>query len=757
VPVKPGTKANVSQEEKPLTTRCAWRYDGRGQSSYGIAVGSLHQQYGREAKVVGTSLLTDLRRTDSFLVETARRLYAERVQDPGEFRGLFVTDREFLELLERPFGAVLPAVPSKTAQSEPGSDRWSHLRTVFGLSPSEADILLVCLLPELDLKYERIFGFLQDDVTCKRPTIDLLLQLLWPALIERIAARDLFESGSALAAYGLLLVTPPPDGTDSLLRRTAQVAPEIVRFLLEDRLATPPPCSPYWANGKESCAPGPYPEDLSSAVSQVLTQTVPPVWVHVRAQRAWSALALASDIASYRGKPLIEVTLADQDTGHDSSTRIRPLVRDALLYDAVLLIRLPGNMDALDALHLPYAAARLLEHRSLIVVWYVPAGATAPLPVSTSVRVTVVDLPAPDFEGRLALWTRALEERTLADREDIPTLAARYRLDGEQIWMAARAASERAWQRSPSAPAIDFDDLATASRGVSAVRLGDLASQIAARHTWSDLVLPGDRTTQIHEMCDQFRYRHVVYGNWGFGRQSARGQGLSALFAGPSGTGKTMAAEVIASDLALDLFKIDLSGVVSKYIGETEKNLDRIFELARDSNAILLFDEADALFGKRSETKDAHDRYANIEISYLLQKVEEYDGVVILTSNLRQNLDEAFMRRLQFSIEFPFPDESSRRRIWERTAPAQLPLADDVDFGLLADRFRLSGGGIRNALVNAAFLAARDGEVVGMNHLLWGVRREFQKLGKLIDEDDFAPQLPGRSVVGIHDASRGRS
>jgi hypothetical protein len=725
--------------------------------SYGIMVGNLLQQYGREAKVVGKSLLTDVRRTDGFLVETARRLYSERVQDPGEFRGLFVTDREFLELLERPFGTVLPAILPGTAQPEPDGDRWSHLQTVFGLSSSQAYILLLCLLPELDLKYERIFGFLQDDVTCKRPTVDLVLQLLWPALDGRIAARELFESGSALAAYGLILVTPPTDGIDSLLRRTAQVAPEVVRYLLEDRLTTPAPCSPYWADGEGVYAPGPYPADIHRAVSQIIDQAVPPLWVDVHAQRAWSAMALASDIAAYRGKPLIEVTLDEQEPGGDSWARIRTCVREALLYDAVLLVRLPGNLDGLEAHRLPLSWTTLLEHRSLIVVWYAPDGATAPLPASPTVRVTVLDLPAPDYEGRLALWTRALEDRTLADRGDIATLAARYRLDGEQIWMAARAAAERAWQRNPSGPTIDFDDLATASRGVSAVRLGDLARQIVARHGWGDLVLPDDRTAQIREMCDQFRYRHVVYGNWGFGRQSARGQGLSALFAGPSGTGKTMAAEVIASDLALDLFKIDLSGVVSKYIGETEKNLDRIFDLARDSNAILLFDEADALFGKRSETKDAHDRYANIEISYLLQKVEEYDGVVILTSNLRQNLDEAFMRRLQFSIEFPFPDEFSRRRIWERTVPEQLPLAEDVDFGLLADRFRLSGGGIRNALVNAAFLAARDGEIVGMNHLLWGVRREFQKLGKLIDENDFAPQRPGRSVVGIHDASRGRS
>lgn len=706
-----------------------------------------------------SSLLSEIRRVDSFLVESAGRFYRERVPDAGEFRGLFVSDREFYELLERPFGASLPVTPPPASTpslvSDADPDQWMHLQHVFGLNQSEADVLLLCLLPELDLKYERIYGFLQDDVTSKRPTVDLLLGLLWPVLEQRIGARALFEDDARLAKQGLAIIAPPSDGVDSLMRRTVQVAPEVVCYLLVESANALLACAPYWQVPGSACEPSLYPAELTSTVSWLVKSTESPLWVHVRAQRAWSARALASDIAAYRNRPLVEVPLEDLEPGADPVLAVRPYVREALLHDGVLLVRLPDHLGGLDTRILPSTWTSGLEHPLLTVVWYAPANVSLPLPASDSVRVTVVELPLPDYEGRLTLWKRALENQALSDPADLPILAARYRLDGDQVYSASRAAAERAWQRSPSAPAITFDDLAMASRGVSAVRLGDLASQIVPRHRWADLILPADRIAQIHEMCDQFRYRHVVYGAWGFGRQSARGQGLSALFAGPSGTGKTMAAEVIANDLALDLYKIDLSGVVSKYIGETEKNLDRIFELARDSNAILLFDEADALFGKRSETKDAHDRYANIEISYLLQKVEEYDGVVILTSNLRQNLDEAFLRRLQFSIEFPFPDEDSRRQIWERTVPEALPLAADVDMEALAERFRLSGGSIRNALVNAAFLAARDGEVVAMSHLLWGVRREFQKLGKLIDEDDFS-QLPGHSVVGARDELRGR-
>lgn len=705
--------------------------------------------------MVGGTLLNELRRIDGFLVQTARRLYEERAPDNGEFRGLFITDHEFLQLLEQPFGASL--VTSAPAAFPPLSeeDRWTHLKRVFDLSATESQILLICLLPEFDLRYERIFGFLQDDVTCKRPIVDLLLALLWPDLGARLAARTLFHGEATLSRYGLMILSPPAEGPDTLLRRTAQVAPQVVRFLLSPDKEGPASASPYWRGEDSTWLPDLYPAEAREAIWSLITSGDRPLWIQVRSDRSWTSCALAQDCAAQQARPMVTLSVDDSDQQEAVLLRVQQAARDALLYDAVLYVEITDRV----AIHDSYAAfewATLLEHPGLTVVWHTPRHTSLPQPASEAVRVAVLDLPAPDYEGRLVLWQRALQGRALADPDDLPVLAARYRLDGAQIHVATRGAAEHAWQRRSSEPVITFDDLAAASRAVSAVRLGDLASQIVARHTWEDLVLPADRTAQIHEMCDQFRFRHVVYGAWGFGRQSARGQGLSALFAGPSGTGKTMAAEVIATDLSLDLYKIDLSGVVSKYIGETEKNLDRIFDLARDSNAILLFDEADALFGKRSETKDAHDRYANIEISYLLQKVEEYDGVVILTSNLRQNLDEAFLRRLQFSIEFPFPDEASRRLIWERTVPAQLPLAADVDLASLAGRFRLSGGSIRNALVNAAFLAARDGEIVAMRHLLWGVRREFQKLGKLIDEDDFGMELV-RRVVAIHDASARRS
>jgi SpoVK/Ycf46/Vps4 family AAA+-type ATPase len=232
-----------------------------------------------------------------------------------------------------------------------------------------------------------------------------------------------------------------------------------------------------------------------------------------------------------------------------------------------------------------------------------------------------------------------------------------------------------------------------------------------------------------------------VFGGWGFSAWGTRGMGVTALFGGPPGTGKTMAAEVLAGDLGLDLYKVDLSGVVSKYIGETEKNLRRIFIEARSGNAILFFDEADALFGKRTEVSDAHDRYANIETSYLLQQMEQYDGVVLLATNLRQNLDEAFTRRIRFIVEFPFPDADSRARIWRTHFPPAAPIAPDVDVEFLAREFAVAGGTIRNIVLNAAFLAVADGGVIDRRHILHGTRREFEKIGRLWTEPALAGGL----------------
>jgi SpoVK/Ycf46/Vps4 family AAA+-type ATPase len=285
--------------------------------------------------------------------------------------------------------------------------------------------------------------------------------------------------------------------------------------------------------------------------------------------------------------------------------------------------------------------------------------------------------------------------------------------------------------------AITVADLNAASRRHSDQRIGASATKINPQYGWDDIVLPPDQKEHLREICNYFSNRAIVYESWGFQRKTDLGKGLNVMFAGQSGTGKTMAAGIMANELGLDLYKIDLSGVVSKYIGETEKNLDRIFDEAQDSNAILFFDEADALFGKRSEVKDAHDRYANIETSYLLQKMDEYQGIVVLATNYRKNMDDAFIRRMHFSVEFPIPEEPDRLEIWRRVFPEEAPMNGDVDRDFLARQFKIPGGNIKNIAVSSAFLAAQDRAPIGMAHVMLAAKREFQKMGKLLLESEF--------------------
>ncbi|HYH05197.1 MAG TPA: ATP-binding protein, partial [Bacillota bacterium] len=308
-----------------------------------------------------------------------------------------------------------------------------------------------------------------------------------------------------------------------------------------------------------------------------------------------------------------------------------------------------------------------------------------------------------------------------------------------QIYRSLVTAQNQALWREPGNAQIEPGDIYRACHESAGSGLKTLATKVNPRYTWEQLILPPDQTEQLQSICIQSKYRYLVYGKWGFDRVLSYGKGLNVLFFGAPGTGKTMAAEVLAGELQLELYKVDLSRVVSKYIGETEKNLSRIFDEAESSSAILFFDEADALFGKRSEIKDAHDRYANVEIGYLLQRMESYTGIVILATNLSKNLDEAFLRRMQFTLEFPFPDTGQRERIWKTIFPEKAPLSPDVDYTFLAEKMKISGGNIKNIAVNAAFNAAKANTDIGMVHIMRAGKREYQKMGKAFLKTDFQP------------------
>jgi ATP-dependent 26S proteasome regulatory subunit len=343
-----------------------------------------------------------------------------------------------------------------------------------------------------------------------------------------------------------------------------------------------------------------------------------------------------------------------------------------------------------------------------------------------------------DASGQFAVWKKHLEQSFSLNGDLDPFLARmvqQFQFSPQQIRRVVRVAYEAAALRNPESPVLAEADLWLAARGHAVRSIEGLAEKIESSRSFDELVLPAEALQQLREIASQVEQRGRVYEQWGFGTKLSRGKGISALFAGPSGTGKTMAAEVLARHLQLDLYRIDLANVISKYIGETEKNLKRVFDAAEESGAILFFDEADALFGKRSEVRDSHDRYANIEINYLLQRMEDYRGLAILATNRKSLLDQAFLRRLRFLVDFPFPTVADRVRIWRGAFPRKASLGA-LDFDCLG-RMEIAGGNICNIALNAAFLAAGAGGSINMEHVLTAARREYAKIDKMVLESEF--------------------
>jgi len=367
-----------------------------------------------------------------------------------------------------------------------------------------------------------------------------------------------------------------------------------------------------------------------------------------------------------------------------------------------------------------------------------PVAIDTPERFSCDRKLIVAAIARPDRESQVEMWRAALGDHGTPLYGEIAELVEQFDLGPEGITQAA----DEARAQANGAGAIPSSDLWRACRAQCAGRMEDFAQKLTPVQTWDDIVLPADTSKQLREIAAQVSRRAQVYERWGFARRIRRGRGISALFSGASGVGKTMSAEALANHLNLDLYRIDLAGVVSKYIGDTEKNLRRIFDAAEQSGAILFFDEADALFGKRTEVKDSHDRYANIEVNYLLQRMEEYRGLAILATNRKSALDRAFLRRLRFVVDFPFPDAARRRLIWSKSFPKEAPVGE-LDFDFLA-RLEITGGNIRNIALNAAFMAAERGGPIELDNVLHAVRREYSKIDKLVTESEFGRHYGGR-------------
>jgi hypothetical protein len=619
--------------------------------------------------------------------------------------------------------------------------RLDRIGELFGLSAFERDVLLVCLAAEFDLKYERLFAYLQDDVTKKRPTVDLALRLLCSTVADRVAARAAFQANAPLLLWELITINEDPGARRPVL---------LARYLkLDDRIAA------YLLGSEPAVAPAASPETESAAILPARIREQLAAWCETwpwhTAERAPVVLlhgrygtgqaAAAEHLACSLGQGLIRVDLAGP-VDVPLARRLMLGERDALLSNAVLccsgvealLNPEPGQEADYRLLTRALAEGRvptvLLAERG-----WEPGRALRRRPF---LRLELTD---PTHAERAAIWTDGLAGSSALTPDELGALASRFRLSPGQIQDAIARARTLAWSRDPTNGHVSPADIDAACRVQAQHRLGALARKLIPRYRWDDIVLPPAQLTTLRLIAAMIRQRSVVYGEWGFDRKLAMGKGVIALFAGPSGTGKTMAAEILSHDLGLDLYRIDLSSVVNKYIGETEKNLERLFSEAQESDAILFFDEADALFGKRSGVSDAHDRYANIETAYLLQRTEEYNGLVILASNLPKNMDDAFVRRIHFTVNFPAPEEPERLQLWERAFPVETPRAPDLDLAFLARQLKIAGGNIRNIVLAAAFIAAEERKPISMRHLVRAAGYEFQKMGKMLLESDFGPYL----------------
>jgi hypothetical protein len=580
---------------------------------------------------------------------------------------------------------------------------------LFSLSAFERDVLLLCAGVELDGAFASLCA--RENASGRSvPTFSLALAALpgshWSAITPAGPLRlwRLVEAGA-----GDTLTTSPLKIDERILHYLTGIS------YIDDRLRG---LLTYHA-GPSSLPASQWEVAARIAALWSLESPGAPPAVHLGGHDGDGGIAVAAAACAALGLELQGMSAgAVPADSADRELLAQLWEREAMLTRSALVIE--G-----DDGELPAPAAALVDHAPCHLLL-----ARCRPPARSARRIVRFEIARPTADEQGRVWQAALGAAALNGRLD--ALVSQFDLPAAAI----DAAAVHARSHPGDEPSVRADRLWDACRVASRGRLDDLAQRIEAAATWNDLVLPNAQLHVLRDMAAQVRHRRRVYDTWGFAAKGTRGLGISALFAGPSGTGKTMAAEVLASDLRLDLYRIDLSQVVNKYIGETEKNLRRVFDAGEAGGAVLLFDEADALFGKRSEVKDSHDRYANIEVSYLLQRMESYRGLAILTTNMKTALDEAFLRRLRFIVQFPFPDAVHRAEIWRRIYPDRTPIGP-LDFTRLA-RLNVAGGHIRNIAMHAAFFAAAAEEPVGMPHLLRAARCEYAKLERSLTDAEVA-------------------
>ena len=603
---------------------------------------------------------------------------------------------------------------AETMRAASAAPALASLAELAGLSPFERDLLVLTAAPAIDGAFERAYCELHDDPRAGRATLHLALGLFCASAAQRVLCADALMPTRPLRTLGLIACD---DEQGPLLTRPLAIDDRIADFLrgvnrVDTRVA------PLLTQAPAPLVGGAVDETIASLATKIAGT---PHWptINLIGSVAGGACELAAKACAAARIDLytLDVVALAARTADERALLLPLLGREALLGGFALLI---------DTARLEPAHAGAVND--------VVARLAAPLFVVSaerwagSVAAHLIRVSKPSRAEQLLLWRAALSGRANTVNGEIESIVQQFDFGPPAIAQSVARAADLS-------DVIDGNGLWRSCREQSGTALGDYARRLTPCYGWDDIVVPDDIGAQLREIAAQVGARRRVYEAWGFGARLARGRGISALFAGPSGTGKTMAAEILANHLDLDLYRIDLSRVVSKYIGETEKNLRAVFDAAESSGAILFFDEADALFGTRTEVRDSHDRYANIEVNYLLQRMEDYAGLAILATNRRAALDNAFLRRLRFVIEFPFPGNNERRRIWERAFPAQAE-TDGIEIGFLSG-LELSGANIQSVAINAAFLAASEQKPIAMTHVVRAAAREYVKLSKPISAAEF--------------------
>lgn len=687
------------------------------------------------------------------LAHCVRSMRAELRSDPL-LKGVLITDAEVDALLSD------VTAPLADAAFEPGSltthiacaapetvGPWLALQSRFGLSDVDMDVLAVCLGAHIEPRLARAFAYLNDDVALRAPSVQTILRLIAPG---RLDVRSALARDGRLVRLGLL------EAFEHNRVPLLTLAEGVARFVLAQE-GVDPSLAAVWCD--EEAAPlapqlwQTQTTELETLQALMETQLMAgegraPLMVNVIGRSGSGRRFLVESACKQAGMGCLSLDVRKLRAAADPQRVLTAALRDSVLWSAPLLLHHcdepqpeRGRANALAAWLQPLVRA---------LGWCVLMSSEAPLGAAAwfpAARVVELTLAPSAVAQREAAWRRVLAEfvSLAPERADelAAALAAKFRLTLGEIALAAQRVNNL--PTLPQTPAQWSAALHDIAGAVAAPKLHELAQCVRAQHALGDLVLPADRLAALDEVVRRTRFRRTVLEDWGFESVSSRGRGLIVLFYGASGTGKSMAAEALAQALQMQLFRIDLAGVVSKYIGETEKNLRAVFEEADRADAVLFFDEADALFGKRSEVKDAHDRYANIEINYLLQRVESFEGIAILATNMRAAIDEAFLRRIHITVEFPLPQLTERLGLWDRAFAPNTPLHDDIDWVFLAQRFELTGGTIRNAALGAAYIAAAGGAAgdapgrIGMAEVVNALRAELIKAGRRVADSDFGP------------------